>query len=291
MSHDRFPHLAQRLFNVPLAIRPEKAEIIVAALADRLGVTRLRRGDGSLMALAPMLAAADDEEGREAASGYDLVAGVAVIPVCGTLVQRLGTLRPFSGMTGYDGIRQNFLAALADGKAGAIMLDIDSPGGEVAGCFDLADTIWRARGSKPVWAVVNEMACSAAYALASATDRITVPRTGVVGSVGVIALHVDLSKALEEAGITVTLIQYGARKSDGSEVIPLAPEARNRFQTDIDAVGKLFVNTVARNRKLDAAKVQVTEAGTFLGAAGVAAGFADGVMAPDEAFRALARTI
>jgi signal peptide peptidase SppA len=291
MSYDRFPHLAQRLFNVPLAIRPEKAEIIVAALADRLGVTRLRRGDGSLMALAPMLAGADDEERREAESGYDLVAGVAVIPVCGTLVQRLGTLRPFSGMTGYDGIRQNFLAALADEEAGAIMLDIDSPGGEVAGCFDLADTIWRARGSKPVWAVVNEMACSAAYALASATDRITVPRTGVVGSVGVIALHVDLSKALEEAGITVTLIQYGARKSDGSDMIPLAPEARTRFQADIDAVGKLFVNTVARNRKLDAAKVQATEAGTFLGAAGVAAGFADAVMAPDEAFRALTHTI
>ena len=88
-----------------------------------------------------------------------------MIQVEGTLVQKLGTLRPYSGMTGYDGIRQNFLEALSDPAVEAIVLDIDSPGGEVAGCFDLVDTIYAARGEKPIWSVLSESAYSAGYAL------------------------------------------------------------------------------------------------------------------------------
>jgi ClpP class serine protease len=78
--------------------------------------------------------------------GYDNVLGVAVIPICGTLVQKLGSLRPYSGMTGYDGIRQAFLTAMEDPDISGICLDIDSPGGEVAGCFDLVDVIYGSRG-------------------------------------------------------------------------------------------------------------------------------------------------
>lgn len=173
-----FAHLAQRLFNVPLAIRPEKAEIIMAALAARLGVVQLVRVNGEVMAFddddyAPSRQAAQDEP-----HGYDLIEGVACIPISGTLVQKNGSLRPSSGMTGYDGIRQNLMVALGDDAVRAIVLDIDSPGGEVAGCFDLVDTIYSARGMKPIWSVLNEHAYSAAYAIASAADRITVPRTG-----------------------------------------------------------------------------------------------------------------
>jgi signal peptide peptidase SppA len=280
-----YPHLATRLFNVPIAITPDKAEIVMAALADRFGITRLFRANGDVVAF---IDDDDDLEPQHAARhGYDTVAGVAVIPVSDTLVHKLGTLRPYSGMTGYDGIRLNFIAALADPEVKAIVLDIDSPGGEVAGCFDLADTIFAARGEKPVWAICNEVAYSAAYAIASASDRITVPRTGGVGSVGVICLHCDLSKALGQAGIAVTLIQYGARKADGNEYQALSKEALARFQSDIDTMGDLFVATVARNRKLTDAKVRGTEASTFLGQRGVDIGFADTVMAPDEAFREL----
>jgi len=290
-----FAHLAQRLFNVPLAIRPDKAEIIMAALAQRLGVVSLVRLDGKILAFDGD-GDGDDQTGELSPvsarrEGYDIVAGVAIIAIQGTLVQRNGYLRPTSGMTGYDGIRQNVLGALADPAVKAIALDIDSPGGEVAGCFDLADTIFAARGKKPIWAILAEGAYSAAYALASACDRITLPRTGGAGSIGVIAMHVDVSKFLAKEGVAVTLIQYGARKADGQPYEPLSDEAHARAQRDVDAMGALFDATVARNRKLPAAKVKSFEAATFMGESAVASGLADSVMAPDASFSALLREI
>jgi ClpP class serine protease len=171
------------------------------------------------------------------------------------------------------------------------MLDIDSPGGEVAGCFDLADAIFAVRGEKPVWAVLNECAYSAAYAIASAADHVTVPRTGGCGSIGVIAMLVDMSRALTASGITVNIIQFGARKADGNEFEPLPKEARARFQADIDALGSLFAATVARNRRMRVADVVATQAATYLGANGVTNRLADAVMAPDEAMRALALSV
>lgn len=286
----RFPFLAQRLFNVPLAILPEKAEIVAAALAERIGITRLFRADGSAV---PLNAYDFDQDGGFAGlpepedGGYDRVGGVAVIPVRGTLVQRTGTLRPYSGMCGYDGLRQSLALALDDPEIDAIVLDVDSPGGEVAGCFDLVDMIFAARALKPIRAILAENAFSAAYALASAAGSISVPRTGGTGSIGILAMHVDWSKALADAGITVTLMTYGARKAEGNQFEPLSDAAHARFQADIDACGELFCETVARNRGLAAKTVRDMEAGTFLGAAGVANGLADTLASPDQAFRTL----
>jgi capsid assembly protease len=279
-----YPHLAQRLFNVPLAITPGKIEVIMAALADRMGLVKLFRPSGEVVVLAD-LDLAGESAGRD--TGYDVVAGVAVVPVSGTLVQKLGTLRPYSGMTGYDGIRANLSMALEDDAVRAVVLDVDSPGGEVAGCFDLVDSIYAARGAKPIWSILSENAYSAAYAIASATDRIIVPRTGGTGSVGVICAHVDFSQALSAAGINVTLITYGERKADGNEFKALSKEALARFQADVDTMGDLFVETVGRNRNISTAKVRGTQASTYMGAAGVDVGFADAVMAPHEAFRSL----
>lgn len=287
------PRLAQKMFNVPVAIHPRKAEIVIAALADRLGVSQMVRLDGGT--IVPMAMEDDEygfaEPGRTPRTGYDNVCGVAVIPVQGTLVQKLGSLRPWSGMSGYDGIRQNLFMALDDPEVKAIVLDIDSPGGEVAGCFDLVDTIYGVRGNKPIWSILNESAYSAGYAIASAADHVVVPRTGGVGSIGVICAHVDLSKALTTAGVKVTFITYGDRKADGHSEIPLSEEALARFQADINTMGELFVETVARNRNISAATVRDTQAATFLGAEGVALGLADEVAAPDAAFRALIQSI
>jgi signal peptide peptidase SppA len=279
------PFLAQRLFNTPLAITPAKAEMVMAALADRLGITKLFRPTGQTLALSEF---ASDEGGDEPDYRYyEVVQGIAIIPICGTLVQKSGYMRPTCGMTGYDGVRANLSMALDDPAVRAIMLDIDSGGGEVAGCFDLVDAIYGSRGQKKIWAVLSESAYSAAYAIASACDYITVPRTGGTGSVGVICAHVDFSKALEKEGIVVTMIHYGARKADGNQFNPLSDEALARYQADVDQMGELFVKTVARNRKLSVAAVRGTQAATFLGADGVEIGFADAVMAPDEAFRSL----
>jgi signal peptide peptidase SppA len=284
----RFGHLAQRLFNTPIAIRPEKAEVIMASLAERLGISKMIRLDGAELALTPHAFGGEfSQKGRDSVEGYFNVGGVAVIQVEGTLVQKLGTLEPYSGMTGYDGIRQNFLTALGDPDVKAIAFSIDSPGGEVAGCFDLVDMIYEARGEKPIAAILDEGAYSAAYAIASAADEIYVPRTGGVGSIGVISMHVDWSKALTQSGVKVTFITYGERKADGHPEIPLSDEARASFQTDIDTMGELFVETVARNRGLAASKVRATQAATYLGERGVALKLADAVMSPDAAFAAL----
>ncbi|MFS7253256.1 S49 family peptidase [Rahnella rivi] len=279
------PHLAQRLFNTPLALHPRKAEVVMAALTDRFGLTRIQS----------MSDWDDDDDSaftRQARdTGYDVVEGVAVIPIQGTLVQKLGTLRPYSGMTGYDGIRACFLQALNDSDVKAICLDIDSPGGEVAGCFDLVDVIYASRGSKPIWAILSESAYSAAYALASAADKIIVPRTGGVGSVGVIVMHVDWSQKIKSDGLQVTIITYGDRKAESNPYEPLSDTARKAIQSDIDEMGRLFVSTVSRNRGIAERTVRDTEAACFLGADGVQLGLADQVSSPDAAFRDLLQLV
>lgn len=285
-----FPHLAQQIFNRPLAIRPEKAEIIMAALADRFGVARLRMPDGRIRAFDGEIVVAP-EFLADGGAGYDIVDSVALIEVHGTLVQRQLGLRPASGMTGYNAVRSNVCAALADPAVKAVALDIDSPGGDCAGLFDLTDAIYAARGKKPIWAILDETACSAGYAIAAATNRITVPRTGYAGSIGVICLHVDVTKMLEREGVTVTVLQFGERKADGQPVLPLSAAARSALQADVDALGEMFVGSIARYRGISPNRIRAQQAAVFLGAKARDAGLADAVMSPAEAFAALVKTL
>lgn len=290
-----FPMIAQRLFNRPLMILPSKAELVAAAIASRMGIARLdvveRNGVRTLGA--PEFEALVGSSAGQPAEyrGYEVVDGVAVIPIEGTLVNKLGTLRPYSGMTGYDGIRECYLNALEDSAVRAIALDIDSPGGEVSGCFDLVDLIFENRGRKPCWSILTDMACSAAYAIASASDEISLSRTGYSGSVGVATMHVDWSKHLSDEGIKVTLIHSGAHKVDGNPYEALPEDVRDAIQAESDEIYELFVSTVARNRGMDAAKVRATEARVFMGQTAVDTGLADAVEAPDQAFAALVSTL
>ena len=287
---DQFPHLLQRVLNAPLALRLDKAEIVLAALAQRLGTPITLNGRN--------LALDGDDgldigpEAEETPKGYDLVGGkIAVIYVAGTLVHKLGSLRPWSGMTGYNGIRANLNAALDDNRVKGIVLDVDSPGGECAGCFDLADTIFAARKEKPIWAICSESAYSAGYALASAASKVIVPRTGGVGSIGIICMHVDLSRGLSKAGIAVTLLKYGDNKDNFAETAPLSKKAFDAAMADINTMGAMFDALVARNRGIAAAKVKSYQAGTFMGARGQAAGLADAIMPPDRALREFLKTL
>lgn len=274
------PHLAQKLFNTPLAIHPQKAEVIVSSLTERLGITQIRSA---------MMEDDDEYFSRKARkdSGYDVLEGIAVIPVYGTLVQKLGTLRPYSGMTGYDGIRRVFLTAVNDPEVKGICLDIDSPGGEVAGCFDLVDLIYAERGKKPIHAILSENAFSAAYAIASSADKIYVPRTGGVGSVGVIVIHCDWSQRIKNDGLKVSIITYGNRKAESNPYVSLSDEAKEAIQHDVDEMGRLFVSTVSRNRGLSETVVRNTQAACYLAAEGVQMGLADVVASPDVAFQEL----
>ncbi|KNZ90042.1 S49 family peptidase [Morganella morganii] len=274
------PHLAQKLFNTPLAIHPQKAEVIVSSLTERLGITQIRSA---------MMEDDDEYFSRKARkdSGYDVLEGIAIIPVYGTLVQKLGTLRPYSGMTGYDGIRRVFLTAVNDPEVKGICLDIDSPGGEVAGCFDLVDLIYAERGKKPIHAILSENAFSAAYAIASAADKIFVPRTGGVGSVGVIVIHCDWSQRIKDDGLKVSIITYGNRKAESNPYVALSDEAKAAIQHDVDEMGRLFVSTVSRNRGLSETVIRNTQAACYLAAEGVHMGLADVVASPDVAFQEL----
>lgn len=288
----QFAHLATRLFNVPIAIHPRKAEVALGALAERLGIASMVRLSGE--AIEPMAFDDSDEwsnsrETRRRDAGYDVLGNIAIVPVTGTLVHKLGSLRPYSGMTGYDGIRQSYLTAQADPDVKAIACLYDTGGGEVAGCADLYETMLELRGNKPVWSILSESAYSAGYWLASTGDKVIVPRTGGTGSIGIICMHVDMSKALTSSGLKVTFITSdGAdRKTDGHSEIPLSEEALAAFKADIDAMGEIFYDSVARARGLTVDQVRGFKAGTFMGASGVTAGLADAVMAPDAAFAAL----
>lgn len=263
-----------RFANTPLAI-----ERIAAAQLLAAGKTDALFGE-------PPAAARD-------ARGYDVVSGVACIGIAGILLPRLGTLRPWGDFaTGYDGIRANFLMALEDPEVQAIALDVDSPGGAVDGLFDLTDTLHAARGTKPIVAICSH-AYSAAYALASAADFITVPRTGGTGSIGVLTMLADVSKALKQGGIKAHFVHYGARKAEESRaaLTGVSEGVLARMQQEVDIMGDLFVATVARNRGLSVDAIKAQEADCFLGELGVAAGLADAVAAPDEAFAALLRDI
>ena len=273
--------LATRLFNTPVALAPHAAEMAVRLLQQVSHSDRSMLGE-------------EYDGGMADAGALQIVEGVAIIPVKGALVQRVGDLwwlASMFGISGYDRIRMLFLEALANPKVDAIVLDVDSPGGEVSGCFDLADMIYRARAVKPIWAILGENAYSAAYALASAAEVITVPRTGGTGSIGVIMMHVSFEQSLKDAGIEVTLITKGDLKGEGSEFFALTKDAFGRLKADVESVGDIFDATVARNRGLSRKKVFDTQAGTYLGESGVAYGLADAVMAPDEAFRALLKEL
>ena len=117
---------------------------------------------------------------------------------------------------------------MADPSVRGVVLDVDSSGGEVGGLCDLVEQIRgiKAASGKPLWAVANESALSAAYAVASAADRVYVTRTGEVGSIGVVAVHIDESGADAKAGLAWTFVFAGDRKIDGNAHEPLSERAR-----------------------------------------------------------------
>lgn len=199
---------------------------------------------------------------RAAYRPYVVKDAILHIPVKGVLLNDF----PFafgSWATGYEYIWRAFQRGMDDGNVQGIALVCDSPGGAVAGNFDLVDRMFAARGDKPIRAFASESAYSAAYSIASAADRIVVTRTGGVGSIGVVTMHVDLSKALDDVGYKITFIHAGKHKVDGNAYEPLPDDVKARIQARIDGLYDVFVATVARNRGLEEGAVRGTEALTY----------------------------
>ena len=259
-------HVAGHLIGVPLMIHRPKLDTILAVLAKRLDLP------GAVVA----------DHVPTVRSEFPVSTGIAVIPVHGTLVKRTLGLNAASGLTSYQSIADQLHAALTDPAISGILLDIDSPGGEVNGAFDLADRIYAARKQKPICAIANDSAFSAAYAIASAASKIYVAQTGGVGSIGVIAMHVDQSARDASEGLSYTPIYAGTRKNDLSPHEPLADSAKQGLQREVDRLYQLFVELVARNRNLSAQAVASTEAGLLFGAEAVSIGLADGAGSLDQ---------
>lgn len=232
-------------------------------------------GLGEAVILGYLAAADSNQPAQKRESLLQVEEGIAVIDVAGALLAH--DTVGFCGETpaSYPAIGRAFEQALEDPAVQTVFIRLDSPGGEADGCFDLADQIYAARGQKRIVAVVDHMAYSAAYAIASACDEVWVSRTGGVGSVGVVTYHVDQTAFNERQGIKVEYIHAGARKVDGSPHLPLSDEARGWMQAEIDRLHGLFVDTVARNRGLTAEQVRATEAGCFFAEGAIAAGLAD----------------
>jgi signal peptide peptidase SppA len=255
------PHLASRLFGTPLLVHRAKLDVILAVLGDRLNI----QPPAADMALPGP---------RNMPSGAP---GIAVIPVHGTLVKRTAGLDAASGLTSYTELAAMLDSALADPQVAGILLDIDSPGGEASGSFELARRVREASAVKPVWAVANDAAYSAAYAIGSAANRLIVSETGGVGSIGVIALHIDQSVKDANDGYRYTAVTAGTHKNDFSPHQPLTDEAKAELQAEVDRLYGLFVDHVAAMRTLATDDVRSTEAGLYFGANAIVAGLADAV--------------
>lgn len=255
------PHLASRLYGAPLLLARSKLEVILSVLGDRVGWPEPQ---ASFAVPSP----------RAAVQGP---AGIVVIPVMGSLVRRTAGLDPASGFTSYAELAGMLETALADPSVEGILLDVDSPGGEAGGVFELGEMVRAADAVKPVWAIASDSAYSAAYAIACGASRLTVTRTGGVGSIGVIAMHVDQSARDAQQGYRFTAITAGEQKNDFTPHAPLDIQAHARLQTEVDRLYGMFVGHVASMRGIDAQAVRATEAGTYFAEDAVAAGLADAV--------------
>jgi signal peptide peptidase SppA len=263
------PHLASRLYGTPLLLARTKLDIILSVLGSRIDWPIQ-----SELALPPP---------RASPSGLHMAAtGIAVVPVHGSLVRRAIALDAASGLTSYGDIAAMLDAAAADPTVSGILLDIDSPGGEAGGVFELAQRIRAVDAIKPVWALACDSAFSAAYAIACAASRVFVTQTAGVGSIGVIAMHVDQSVRDAQEGYRFTAVSAGDFKNDLSPHEPIDKAALGRLQTEVDRLYGLFVDHVVSMRGMQAKTVRETQAGLVFGPDAVRCGLADSLASADQ---------
>lgn len=291
----KFARVASRLFNAPLMLRPEKAEMLVAALVDRLGIAKLDAIDGTTIAASQLRQKAsdwiDEEPASPARRQYTIEQRVARVPIDGSLVHKLGGVSPYSGMVGYDCLLKVIADAQENREVGAILLDIDSPGGEVAGCFDFARklrSMGASGGGKPIVAFANEMACSAAYAIACSCDSVMTTETGMVGSIGVWTMLVDMTKGLSKNGIEATMIRAGERKARGGPYEHADKETFAKLQAWVDETWDIFATLVSENRPITKDAVLRLEGDWFTGSDALGLGLVDAVDSPEAIFEAVA---
>jgi len=301
---DLLPRLMEYVRSQPWALMPEKLAMLADVIAFRSAGGRLTRDEivariGERAKHEP-LAFFDHESGEAleigpsaaALQGRPAASVIAVLGVLGIISQRAAAVDDMSGPggTSTERLTARFRAVRDDAAVKAIVLDIDSPGGGVYGIQELAAEILASRGTKPVVAVANSLAASAAYWLASAADQVSVTPSGVVGSIGVYAAHEDVSGLLEKEGVKVTLISSGKYKTEGNPFQPLSEDALAYMQSEVDRYKDVFVGAVAKGRGVPRSKVESDFGqGRTMGAeASLGAGMVDRIETLDAAISRIA---
>lgn len=290
----RFPHLRAAIVADPWAITPGRLEAIAEVVERRVEGIRLSADEIAAVK------GARQPNGTVALLEIDAVAGggqapqgsvIAVLSVFGIIAQHASQVDDISGPggTSTERLAASLRAALNDPAVKAVVLNIDSPGGSVFGVQEIADEIFKARGQKPIVAQVNSLAASAAYWIAASADEIVVTPSGQVGSIGVYALHQDVSAAADKAGVKFSFISAGKYKVEGHPYEPLQDEARGAMQSTVDGYYSAFTRAVARGRGVvvDAVRNGFGEGRTVGADEAVRAGMADRVGTLDETLRRL----
>jgi len=244
------PTIRLKLANVRAAMAAAPWAILPSKLDELMAVVNVHAAGGSLPPRADPYAARRDAT-RGATRG-----AIAVVPIYGALVPRAGMMTDMSGATSAESIAQQVSAAAADPNVGTILLDIDSPGGSVSGIAEAGAQIAAASAQKKVVAVVNGMAASAAYWLASQASEIVASPSSMSGNIGVIMTHTDTSKADAEEGVSYQVISAGKYKAEGANGQPLSDDAVAALQSMVDDFYGQFVGAVAAGRGVSVAAVK-----------------------------------
>jgi len=262
----RYQHVFKAVFGTPWALYEPYMELIANLLVDRAMDVRMDSEE-----LAERLESARRPARPPAPQG------VAVVPLHGVIVPKASMFSDMSGGTSVEGFRSMFREAMGTKEVGAIVLDVDSPGGSVEGIPEMAGELRSARGTKPIVAVANGMMASAAYWLASQADEIVATKSALVGSIGVKVAHEDMSKAAGAKGLKVSLISAGKFKTEGNRWEPLSDEARAHVQALVDEFYGMFVSDVAKGRRVSVEDVRsgFGEGRAVSASAGLSAGMVD----------------
>lgn len=270
------------VLNAPWAIVPEKLEQVQAVVSARI------RGDSADLA---EVEAAIGRTLENEHYQYDVIDGVAVLAIDGILAKKMNMMTRISGGASMQMVGQEIERASADESVKAIVLTVDSPGGTVDGAQELARTVRAAADAKPVIALVDGMMASAAYWIGSAADSVYISaNTDMVGSIGVVTSHLDVSRYEDRIGIKTTEIYAGTYKRIASEYAPLSAEGEGYLQEQVDYLYSVFIDGVAQNRGVSVEKVlnQMADGRVFIGRQAIDAGLVDGATTLSDLVRELA---
>lgn len=267
---------------VYLAVKTDSGADFINELRLNANNPSLQTEQGRVDAFQTALSAAFGSREANTRDMFNRINGnVAVIPVHGALINRFNSTWGF--VTGYNYIKSAIAQAVADPSISKIILDVNSNGGEVSGCFETANFIKEATQNKEIHAMVDSRCYSAAYAIASACTSIMATPSSGAGSIGVIAIHASFEKMLENNGIDVTIIQAGDKKSQGNPYQNLTNEAKADIQQHIDNSYKEFTTLVAANRNIDVDDVIKTQAACYTSQEALTHGLIDSIMTVEQA--------